>query len=252
MNMRNLWFAMLLVCLMQSSAPALQKPDGYDTWDRILTSYVHDGVVNYRRLKNNPADMKKFAAYLNDLCTADLKAFSKEELLAFWINAYNAFTIKLILDHYPVSSIKDIPNAWEQKIWCAAGARMSLNDIEQIKLRKELKDPRIHFALVCASKGCPDLLNRAYRAEDINGMLDTAARSFFQQPKNFRIQQANSTITLYLSQIFQWYGTDFGKTDRERIDFIGQFLAKDAAAKIAPDKQVSIRYIAYDWSLNGR
>lgn len=249
--MKRVWIPILLVCLTQGSALAMEKPDIHGHWNQIISTYVRDGSVNYRGLKENQADRQKLDAYLDGLCKADISAFSGEQLLAFWINAYNAFTIKLILDHYPVRSIKDIPNAWEQKIWCAAGTRLSLNDIEQIKLRKELKDPRIHFAIVCASKGCPDMQNRAYRADNANQMLDDTARLFFRQPKNFQAKKSGSTLILNLSQIFQWYGNDFGKTDKERIAFMLPFLPKDGAAAITQAQKIEIKYIEYDWSLNG-
>ncbi len=249
--MRKKWPAILLVCLFQTVSLAAQKPNIHRPWQQILTAYVSNGVVNYSDLKEEQTDWKKLDAYLDALGKADIRSFSREELLAFWINAYNAFTVKLILDHYPVGSIKDIPNAWEQKVWHAAGQLVSLNDIEQIKLRRELNEPRMHFAIVCASRGCPDLRDRAFRVDNVNKMLDESARSFFRQLKNFRMEQSSSIVTLFLSQIFQWYGSDFGKTDKERIAFICTYLPKDAAATIIHAKKVEIKYLDYDWSLNG-
>ena len=249
--MKRRWIPVLLICLIQASALAVQKPDIHEPWNQVLTTYVRDGIVNYRGIKEHQSDRQKLDTYLDTLGKADSSAFSKEELLAFWINAYNAFTIKLILDHYPVRSIKDIPHAWEQKAWRAAGQLMSLNDIENIKLRKELRDPRIHFAIVCASKGCPDMQNRAYRADTVKQMLDDIGRSFFRQPKNFQTEQSGSTLNLHLSRIFQWYGTDFGQTDKDLIAAILPFLPKDAAAAITRAQKIEITYIEYDWSLNG-
>lgn len=249
--MKHLSIAALLICLLYAGALAVEKPNIHESWNQILAASVRDGVVNYSGLKENQADRKKLDAYLDELCKSDISAFSRAQRLAFWINAYNAFTIKLILNHYPVRSIKDIPHAWDQKAWCAAGERLSLNDIENIKLRQELKEPRIHFALVCASKGCPDLQTSAYRADSLNKMLDDTARSFFQQPKNFQAEKSGSTVIVYLSRIFQWYGNDFGKTDKERIAFMLPFLPKDAAAAITQAQKIEIKYIAYDWSLNG-
>jgi hypothetical protein len=249
--MKHICFPILFICLIQSGALAVQKPDIHDTWNQILTTYVHDGVVNYRGLKGNQTAQQKLSTYLDSLGKADISAFSKEDLLAFWINTYNAFTVKLILDHYPVRSIKDIPNAWEQKSWRVAGQLMSLNDIENIKLRKELHDPRIHFAIVCASKGCPDMQNRAYRADAVNQLLDDTARSFFRQQKNFQIEKSSNTLILKLSHIFQWYGADFGKTDKELIAFMLPFLPKETAEVITQAQKVELKYIEYDWSLNG-
>ena len=249
--MKHLSIAALLICLLYAGGLAVEKPDIHEPWNQILATYVRDGIVNYRGLKERQADRQKLDTYLDTLGKADSSAFSKEELLAFWINAYNAFTIKLILDHYPVRSIKDIPHAWEQKAWRAAGQLMSLNDIENIKLRKEFRDPRIHFAIVCASKGCPDMQNRACRAATVHQMLDDIARYFFRQPKNFQTEKSGSTLTLHLSQIFKWYGADFGQTDKELIAAMLPFLPKDAAAAITRAQKIEITYIEYDWSLNG-
>jgi hypothetical protein len=228
----------------------IDKIDIHEPWNEILATYVKDGMVRYGDLKKNSAHMKKIDAYLEALGKADVMNFSREDLLAFWINAYNAFIVELILNHYPVKSIKDIKNPWKQKSWLAAGERLSLDDIEHKKLRKDLNEPRIHFAIVCASKGCPELYNKAFRGKDIHTALNKVALSFFASRKNFFIEQSGSVTNLYLSRIFKWSGSDFGTTEKERISFILPFLNKDDVDRINNARKVKIKYLDYDWSLN--
>lgn len=195
--------------------------------------------------------MKKLDTYLEVLGKANIKNFSLEGLLAFWINAYNSFTVKLILNHYPLKSIRDIKDPWKQKIWLAAGERFSLNDIEHNILRKDLNEPRIHFAIVCASRGCPKLNNKSYKADSIHQELDKITRSFFSASQNFLIKKSGNVTTLYLSRIFKWFGNDFGSNEQQRIDFILPYLSESDAVKINNAQKIKVKYLNYDWSLNG-
>lgn len=232
-------------------AVAIQKNDLHDPWNDILNDYVEDGVVSYGKLKSSARDMQKLDNYLEALGKADLKTYSRDERLAYWINAYNAFTVKLILNHYPVKSIRDIKDPWKRKIWLAAGERLGLDDIEHKKLRHELQEPRIHFAIVCASIGCPELYNNAFRAKDLDQTLDKVARSFFSDRKNIFVELSGDNTILHLSRIFKWFGSDFGKSDQERIDFILPYLKKADAGKIKNTKKIKIKFLDYDWGLNG-
>ena len=196
--------------------------------------------------------MKKLNGYLNTLEKADIENFSRPALLAFWINAYNAFTVKLILNNYPLKSIKDIKKPWKQKIWIASGKRLSLDDIEHEILRKKFKEPRIHFAIVCASKGCPPLYGKAYQSKTIMGTLNEISRSFFTSPRNFSIEQSGDVVTVYLNRIFKWFGDDFGRNNQERIDFIRPYLSTNYSDMITGAGKINVKYLDYDWSLNGK
>lgn len=219
----------------------------HEAWDKLLSKHVDDkGFVDYKGFIN---DMKSFDAYLNNLSNNPPKdSWTDNEKKAFWINAYNAFTVKLITEHYPVESIKDIGSKiqipfvntpWQHKFFSIGGEKMKLDEIEHQILRKKFDDPRIHFALVCASYSCPRLLNEAYTADKLDKQLE-------MQAKYFLANKAKNNITankLELSKYFDWYKGDFTKN----TSLIG-YLNKYAPVKI--NEGASISYKDYNWSLN--
>ncbi len=225
--------------------------------DALLQDHVDaSGYVDYAALSESTT---RLDAYLAVLAATNADGFSREGKLAYWINAYNAFTLKLILEHFPVSSIKDIPGRWERKRWTAGSATYSLNDIEHKILRDQLREPRIHFAIVCASIGCPNLWNRAYTGKNIQKELDDAAKRFLQSPKHFRLDREKSIwgrtkTVLSLSSIFKWFKSDFGGNDPAAlVDFILPYVAREDRILLeATREEISIRYLPYDWGLNGR
>jgi len=219
----------------------------HKTWDTLLQRYVKNGHVNY---KGFARDVKLLDGYLEKLDKTDVSSFSREEKLAFWINAYNAFTVKLILNHYPVKSIRKISRPWSRRIWKAAGNTLSLDDIEHKILRKELREPRIHFAIVCASTGCPDLQSFAFTGDRVNEQLEGAAKGFFASRKHFYFETGGDKVTIFISKIFSWFGEDFGDNIEQRVDFILRFLGKADAEKIKKASAVRMKYLGYDWNLN--
>jgi hypothetical protein len=223
----------------------------HDPWDKLLQTYVKDGKVSYSDWKKNSEDIKALDNYIAALGTASIADYTRKEKLAFWINAYNSFTIKLIFNHFPVKSIRDIKNPWKQQVWTAAGEKLSLDDIEHKKLRAELKEPRIHFAIVCASIGCPDLDNRAFKAETVDKHLNSRTQLFFKLKKNFYIEGKKGAVNISVSSILKWFTEDFGKNQKERIAFMLKYLDKGRADIIKGAKEVKIKHIEYDWSLNG-
>jgi hypothetical protein len=221
-------------------------------WDFILKKYVLEGKVNYNKIISTPADLKRLNDYLTTLGTAEVSLLTRDERLAFWINAYNAFTVKLILNHYPLKSIKDIKNPWKQKLWYAGGEKLSLDDIEHIKLRKEFREPRIHFAIVCASIGCPELYPEAFEKDKIEQMLNLITRNFFAEHRNFQLKASGKMTTIYLNRIFKWFKNDFGKDDKQMVEFIFPYVQKQDRDLIKVSDDVTIKYLNYDWSLNDR
>ncbi|MEW6364749.1 MAG: DUF547 domain-containing protein [Acidobacteriota bacterium] len=190
------------------------------------------------------------------MCHADYEKWSREQKLAFWINAYNASTLQLMLDHYPVHSIQSIgmlPGAAFQTSFIELPAlrseMMSLNDIEHEILRKTFREPRIHFAIVCASRGCPRLRLEAYRAADLDRQLDDAARSFIRDIGRNRLDQ--TTRTLYLSSIFKRSREDFEAAAGTIPAFVARY-ADPAVASAVHAGNINIEFLDYDWSLNGR
>lgn len=225
------------------------------TWTAVLGDYVKDGAVDYRGLAayGQPA----LNGYLEALRAASPgeATWTRDERLAFWVNAYNAFAIRLILDHYPLTSIRSIGflplAAFRMKFIPLGAARrpISLNTVENDILRTHFQDPRIHFAIVCASRSCPELRAEAYRASVVNDQLDTAARAFLGDRSKNRWDASSST--LYLSSIFKWFRDDFERHSQTLPAFASRYLPSSHAAALT-DGSVRIVFLDYDWSLNGR
>ena len=184
--MKELTFSFIILFVMCFVLTAGGTPGLHATWDKLLHKYVKDGRVDYNGFSR---DIKVLDGYLEKLEKEDTSGYSPEEKLAFWINAYNAFTVKLILNHYPIKSIRKISNPWGQRIWKAAGQILSLDYIEHKILRREFKEPRIHFAIVCASIGCPDLQNAAFREIEYMSNWPWWPVSFLLQPNIFILKK---------------------------------------------------------------
>ncbi|MEL6672997.1 MAG: DUF547 domain-containing protein [Bacteroidota bacterium] len=217
--------------------PEILKPS-HAAWNALLKEFVtRSGKVNYKGLK---AQSARLQAYLDELAKAVPGAgWSRNEAMAYWINAYNAFTVKLILDHYPLQSITKLNKPWDQKFIQLAGKSYSLNQIEHEILRKQYFDPRIHFVVNCASFSCPTLLNQAFLPETLNSQLARQATAFINDTRHNSISADQAEI----SQLFEWYNGDFTK----KSDLI-QYLNKYSKTKLNPDAKLSFR--PYNWNLN--
>jgi len=224
-------------------------------WNDLLGRYVDDaGFVNYRAWKASTTDVTALDRYLDALSHASTTArATREAQLAFWINAYNAVTIKGILREYPTTSIRNHTpklfgyNIWEDLLLVVGGKTYSLSQIEHEVLRP-MGEPRIHFAIVCASGGCPRLLNRAYTADRLEQQLGENARSFFAKSSNFQYDVGAKTIKI--SSIIEWFATDFGKTTAEQMKYISSYLPDEAGKKLAGSGAARVSYLEYDWNLN--
>lgn len=221
----------------EEEKPGLPSPPSHDAFDKLLQQYVSaSGKVNYSGLKKDKA---KLEAYLEVLKKNPPQAsWPKGEQMAFWINAYNGFTIKLIVDNYPIPSITKLDGGkpWDVKRINIGGKNYSLNNIENDILRPQFKDARIHFAVNCAAKSCPPLLNRAWTAANLEGNFEKQAKAFINNPQFNKIGAKEAQV----SNIFEWYAADFGN--------LPGFLNKYANTKISPNAKVS--YLEYDWALN--
>lgn len=220
-------------------------PD-HAVWNDLLNAHVDaSGWVSY---KGFIQDSTKLNAYLKTLSVCSPSdSWAKDEKLAYWINAYNAFTVRLILDHYPLESIKDIKkgipfinSVWDIKFFTIAGEKMDLNDIEHAILRTEFNEPRIHFAIVCASRSCPKLLNEAYTSEKLEAQLQQQAIDFINDPSKNRFQENE----IELSPIFKWFKKDFTEGTNLK-QYLAEFAKKDFR------EGANVVYTEYDWSLNG-
>jgi hypothetical protein len=209
----------------------------HTTWNALLQKHVSDqGNVNYKALK---IDRKILTNYIRSLAENTPKeTWTKEDKLAYWINAYNALTVDLILRNYPIKSIKDIDDRWELRLWKLGEKWYNLEDIEHEILRK-MNEPRIHFAIVCASFSCPKLLNKAYTASNLDAQLTQATKDFLSDSKRNSISKDH----LELSKIFQWFSKDF-KQNGSLIDFLNQY------SDIEISQNAKKRYKDCNWDLN--
>lgn len=213
-------------------------------WDQLLQKYVDStGVVDYQGFI---AEKQKFESYLHMLSAFPPAAdWPEADKLAYWINAYNAFTVKVIVDHYRPESIRDlntipgVATIWHKEFFSIGGQPASLDQIEHSILRREFDEPRIHFAINCASRSCPVLRNEAYRAENLEFQLTDQARRFLREPLRNQISEEN----VLLSPIFLWFQSDFMRHST-LIEFLNQY----APVPIRPHADIS--YLDYDWSLN--
>lgn len=213
----------------------------------LLNKYVKEGVVDYQGFKNEESRLDQ---YLKALEKTDSSKLSRNEQFAFYINAYNAWTIKLILSGYPgVKSIKEfgsiLKSPWKKKLARINGEILTLDHIEHGILRPTYKDPRVHFAINCASKGCPPLRSEPYQGEVLDQQLDEMAWAFINDPRQNRLEGE----TLYVSRIFKWFKEDFGN------DIVG-FFQKYAQGNLKKEldsrrEKIEVKYLSYDWALNG-
>lgn len=224
----------------------------HSTFDELLGEHVapERSLVDYRGLQ---ADRQKLDAYLDQLAGANLGELSESSQLALLINAYNACTLKLIVEHYPeIDSIRDISSPWDKKRCRIGGHKLSLDDIEHGLIRPIYRDPRIHFAVNCASNGCPPLDDEAYRGPVLDKQLDAAARRTIRSPNYAAIESG----TLYLTSILNWYGSDFTRKDYQpRASSVARFVARYADERIKKfvqehDGDPPVGFFDYDWKLN--
>lgn len=223
-------------------------PPDHSPWDELLKKHVSPtGIVNY---KGFIQDKQKLEAYVKTISenAPDRSTWSKDEQLVYWINAYNAFTVKLISDNYPVESIRDlgpslkiplIKDVWHYKFFTIGGEESSLDQIEHSILRKEFEEPRIHFAINCASVSCPPLLNEAFTVDKVDSQLERVAKGFINDSSRNKI----SANQVEISSIFSWFKGDFTKNG-SLIDFLNKY----STVKI--NKNAKINHMDYNWSLN--
>jgi hypothetical protein len=236
---------LMVTALITTICSFAQKAPSHQQWDRLLKKHVNaSGMVSYKGFQKDKAELDAYLKILSD--NAPQNGWSEAEQKAYWINAYNAYTIALILKHYPVKSIKDIGGKiykvntpWDIKFINIGGKKYDLNNIEHGILRKKYNDPRIHFALVCAAVSCPRLRNETYTAAQLNAQLDDAGKEFLNDRSKNRV----NTDKAELSKYFSWYGGDFTKNGS-----LADYINKYSATKI--NSKTRISYLDYNWSLN--
>jgi Protein of unknown function, DUF547 len=239
----------VIFCGLTTGSMAQTNPPSHEIFTKLLQKHVDaNGKVNYQSFVKDTVELNKYLSLLSH-AQPNEKKWSKNEQMSFWINAYNAFTIKLITQYYPIKSIKDIGKGiqvpfintpWTMKFFKIGSEKMSLDNIEHDILRKKFNDPRVHMVLVCASKSCPILLNEAYEASQLETQITKQAKAFLADPFRNKISSATPRV----SMIFKWYMGDFTKKGNSVISFINTY----SATKINP--KATLSYIDYDWRLN--
>lgn len=241
--------AVFLLALAASTGFAFDHT--HAAFSAVLKQQVNGGWVDYAGLKADANPLNDYLDQLAAVSEAEFNAWPEKERLAFLINLYNAATLKLIVDHYPVKSIKDIggllKGPWKQEVVRLFGKVTTLDELEHGVIRKKYDDPRAHFALVCAARGCPPLRPEAYVGARLDEQLDDQGRAFLAQSQKNRIEGGERTI--YLSPIFKWFSGDFEKKSGSVLKFIEPYLSEKDRSVLSAAK---IRYTDYDWSLNDK
>lgn len=217
-----------------------------EIYANVLGSYVENGLVDYAGLKSNPEDLNQYLKQTSSVSKNVFDSWTESEQLAFLINLYNAQTLDLIIDNYPVKSIKDISKKsggpWEEPVVNLFGEKTTLNALEHEVIRKNYPEPRVHFALVCAAMGCPVLINEPYEGETLESQLELQTKIFLGDNNKNSINTDKKI--LMLSPIFDWFKQDFIAKSGSVIEFVNPYFDNQA------NKKFIIKYSHYDWSLN--
>ena len=225
----------------------------HSKFDLVLKQYVDDkGLVDY----NSIAKDRGFSEYMQSLQKAKVEEFSRDGQLAFWINAYNAVTIDKVIKKKPKKSVREtfIPGVWTgtkfftSREHIVAGKRLSQDDIENEILRKQFQDPRIHFAIICASMGCPPLPRIAYTEENVQTRLEEETRKYLNSPRGTRIDRTANT--LHVSKLFDWFASDFINKSGSILAFMRPYLNEETLSFLERDPTIS--YLDYNWALNAQ
>lgn len=234
---------------------ASPKTIDHAQWQALLGNYLitssTDGINRYNYGHVTPEDKNHLAHYFSSLESLDPRTYARAEQKAYWINLYNAVTVKLIIDNYPVKSIKKLGQGlfafgpWDDPLVKIAGQTLSLNDVEHKILRPIFRDSRIHFAVNCASLGCPNLSALAYTPQNIEQQLEQGARAYVNHRRGVRFENGE----LIVSSIFHWYKEDFGGTDESLLRYLSKYAEPALEQKLTTYGGKIVH--EYDWSLNG-
>jgi len=232
----------------------------HEAWDALLATQVRPDASGIHRVgyaRFSAADKAALAAYIERLQALPISRYARTEQRAYWINLYNAKTVQLVVQHYPVASIRDIRlggsltarffgGPWAAETLKVEGVALSLDDIEHRILRPIWRDPRTHYAVNCASLGCPNLATKAYTAERMEAMLDEGARAYVNHPRAATLERGK----LVVSSIYVWFIDDFGGDEAGILAHLRRYAAPAKLAELAPFKSLGDNSDRYDWTLN--
>ena len=242
-----------LLALLPAPAWATEPFDQtHARFARVLAAVVKDALVDYKKLKAGPAELDAYLQAVASVPAAEFARWSEADRLALLLNLYNAQTLRLIVNHYPVKSIRSIgllPGAaWSELNVRFGGQILTLDHLEHKIIRVDYREPRIHFAVVCAALGCPPLRGEPFMGARLNEQLDDQTRQFLATPAKNRFDAAKNT--LHLSPIFKWYAGDFTQSAGSLARYVKPFLPEAQRTALSDPDKVKVRFTDYDWALN--
>lgn len=270
-RIKMIWLLLVLPGILSADQPT--DTLSYESYNQTLQTFVDDmGMVNYKGLKKKPDTLNRFVRTLSKTQQTDYDQWPESDKIAFWINAYNGLTLKVVIDHYPIqsswlrsrfypkNSIRQIPGVWDEISFDVMGRDLTLEHIEHKILRAKFNEPRIHAALVCAAMGCPPLRNEPYTGQKLDEQLNRQMQLFLAHRAKFKINREKGKV--YLSPIFEWFAEDFvsenapskniGQLDTQESAVIRAIAShlEDPFKQFLISGQYKLKYLEYDWSLN--
>ncbi|HEX9670492.1 MAG TPA: DUF547 domain-containing protein [Thermoanaerobaculia bacterium] len=242
------------LALAVPAAARAAAPD-YSAWADLLQKHYDPAKgMSYKALKADKAALDRLR---RELAQVDVAALSRPDQLAYWINLYNVSVVGIVVDNYPIESIRDLStdpiiriNVFKKPSVAVKGGKMSLNDIENDKVRAGFKDPRIHFAINCAAESCPPIRPEPYVGARVDQQLDDQARKFLNGPKGVRLEQDGDTLVVHTTKVMDWFGDDFEEWGGGRRAFLQKHLAPEKKRRLEAAKKVEIEFDDYSWKLN--
>ena len=258
MNLKTKPLTLLLFTLLLAALPAAAvDPPDYKLWAGLLAKYYDPAKgMDYKALKAN--DKKTLDELRRQLAQVEVGALSKNDQLAYWINLYNVSTVNVVVENYPVKSIRDIStdfishlNVFKKPYVQTRQGAISLDDVENEKLRNHFKNPRIHFAINCAARSCPPIRTEPYVGSRVEDQLDDQTRAFLNGPHGVHLEKSDGVLHLHTTKIMDWFKDDFERWSAGRVKFIAFYSTPDKRKQIeAAASQVDLKFDDYDWSLN--
>ena len=243
--------------LLALAVPTAAAPPDYAAWNQLLQRYYDPARgMDYKSLKAK--DKAALDQLRRQLAAVDPAGLSRDDQLAYWINLYNVNVVGVVVDNYPVESIRDIStdpivrlNVFKKDSVATKAGRISLNDVEHEKIRAGFKDPRIHFAINCAAASCPPIRPEAYVGSRLDAQLDDQARRFLNGPHGVRLAKKGGTLVVYTTKIMDWFGEDFDQWGGGRLPFLRKYLSPERQKALdAAGGTVELEYQDYSWDLN--
>ncbi|HEY9421572.1 MAG TPA: DUF547 domain-containing protein [Thermoanaerobaculia bacterium] len=254
--MRNLTLILFGLLALAIPARAAAPPD-YKVWGDLISKHYDPAKgMNYKALKAQ--DKATLDNLRRQMATVDVQTLSRQDQLAYWINLYNISVVGIVVDNYPVESIRDLStdpivrlNIFKKPLVETKRGKVSLNDIENERIRNGFKDARIHFAINCAAESCPPIRTEPYVGSRINEQLDDQARKFLNGPHGVRLEKKGGELVLHTTKVMDWFKTDFEKWGGGTVPFLARYVSGDKRRQMdAAGNQIEVKYDDYSWKLN--